>query len=148
MVRVALDVHHLGNCILRLVSQRVNDDAAAHRTIRTGAARLRGARNFQARRLRVDRSQIKSQSGQADSSSDCTFKESATGQVHLCASDKIGKACANSQPSKSADLTNTRCQTAVTGYSVLKFTFSHLPSLMAENINRCGGGSQCDERRR
>src|ERR1700733_7248726 len=104
MVRIALDVHYLRNRVLGLVSQCINDDAAAHGTIRTGAARLCGARDFEARRLRIDRSQIKSQSGQADSSSDCAFKESATGKVHLAASDEIGDA-KKLQPAKSATTT-------------------------------------------
>ena len=63
MIGIALDVHHLRDRVLGLVPERVNNDAAAHRTIRTGAARFAGARNFQALGLGVDRSQIKSQGG-------------------------------------------------------------------------------------
>src|SRR5580700_10282151 len=84
MVGIAFDVYHLRNRILGLVAERINDDAATHRTIGAGAAGFRGPRNFEALRLSVDRSQIKSQSGQAYSSSNCTFEESATGKLHLC----------------------------------------------------------------
>ncbi len=48
MVGIALDVHHLRDRVLGLVAERVDDDAAADRTIRTGAARFAGSRNFEA----------------------------------------------------------------------------------------------------
>ena len=49
MVGIAFDVDHLGGHVLGPVAEGVNDDAAAHRAIRTSGARFVGAGDFQLR---------------------------------------------------------------------------------------------------
>src|SRR5207237_175277 len=51
VVRVAFDVHHLRGDILRAVTDRIDDDPAAHRAVGTGRARLVGAGDFQRAQL-------------------------------------------------------------------------------------------------
>ena len=82
MIGIALDVHHLRDRVLGLVAERVDDHAAAHRTIGTSAAGLAGARNFQVLGLRVDRSEIKSKGGNAGSSEDGALEKSSAGEIH------------------------------------------------------------------
>src|SRR5437879_387772 len=51
MIGIAFDVNHLWSNVLRAIPNGMDDDAAAHRAIRTGAARLRGAVTFEDGRL-------------------------------------------------------------------------------------------------
>ncbi len=53
MIWIALHVHHLRGYVLGFVAERVNNDAATDRTIRTRRTRFRSARDFQFLRLRV-----------------------------------------------------------------------------------------------
>src|SRR5271157_6632013 len=82
MVWIALDVHDLWNGVLRLVAERVNNDATTHRTIRTGAARLAGARDFQALGLGVNGREVESQRGKAGSANDSAFEKGPAGEFH------------------------------------------------------------------
>ena len=61
VVGIAFDVDHLGGDVLGLVAERVDDDAAAHRAIGAGGARLGGARDLQLAELRVGRRQVKAE---------------------------------------------------------------------------------------
>ena len=67
MIRIAFDVHHLRRDVLRLVAEGVNDDAATHRTIRAGRARLGGAGDFEFPGLRVGRLDIEAENRRDDS---------------------------------------------------------------------------------
>src|ERR1700722_391408 len=79
---ISLDVHHLRDRILRLIAERVNNYAAAHRTVGTGAAGLAGARDFQVLSLGVDRSEIESQYGEACSAKDAALEKGPAGEFH------------------------------------------------------------------
>ena len=63
MIRITFDVDDLWRDVLRAVADRVNDDAATHRTIRTRAASLRRTIDLQTLRLGVNRSKIKAERG-------------------------------------------------------------------------------------
>src|ERR1022692_1657430 len=63
VVGIALHMHHRRPHVLALVAQRVDDYAAAHRTIRAGGAGFGGARDFQLARLGVGGRQIEAERG-------------------------------------------------------------------------------------
>jgi hypothetical protein len=61
MIGIALHMHYLRGDILGLVADGVDDDAAAHRAIRTGGARLSSPGDLQFYRLSVRGSYIKAE---------------------------------------------------------------------------------------
>src|SRR5262249_27788269 len=82
MIGIAFHVDHLRGHVLSLVAQRMNDYAAADRTIRTGGARLRGARDFQSPRLRQYRAGIKAEQDRSSSTYGSYFEKLTSGQAH------------------------------------------------------------------
>src|ERR1700691_1342193 len=85
MVGIAFDVDNLRDGVLGLVAERVDDDAAAHRTIRTGATCLAGSGNFERLGLGVNRSQIKAEGGETGSAKHGAFEKSPARELHLVA---------------------------------------------------------------
>ena len=83
MVGIALDVDDLGDRVLGLVAQGVDDHATTDGTIRTGAARLAGAGNLEGLGLSVNRSQIKAEGGETGSAEDGAFEKSPARELHL-----------------------------------------------------------------
>src|ERR1700745_4142277 len=75
-------MYHLWNRVLGLVAQRVNNDAAAHRTIRTGAPSLAGSRNFQVLGLCVNGGEIETECGEARSTKNGAFEKRPAGEFH------------------------------------------------------------------
>src|ERR1700675_89002 len=76
VVGIALDVHSLGNRVLGLVAQGVNDHTTTDGTIRTGAAGFAGSDNLERRGLSVNRSQIKAQGGETGAAKHGAFEKS------------------------------------------------------------------------
>src|ERR1700674_4344717 len=89
MIRIALDVDHLWRYILGLIANRINKDATAHGTIRTGGARLGGTGNLEFFKLRNRGSQIKSQERDTRSTSERAFEEGSAGEFHCASSDRF-----------------------------------------------------------
>lgn len=82
MVRVALNMDHLGRHIFGFVANGVNDDAATYRTIWTGRSRFRGTVNLELAKLRVYRRQVETEQPCTDSSQGRYLKEFPTGRIH------------------------------------------------------------------
>ena len=82
VIGIALDVHYLRDGVLGLVAERVDDHAAAHGTIRAGAAGFAGAGNFEALRLGVERGEIKSEGGKAGAAKNGAFEKSPARELH------------------------------------------------------------------
>ena len=83
MVGIALDVDDLGNRVLGLVAQGVDDHATTDGTIRTGAARLAGSGNLEGLGLSVNRGQIKAEGGETGSAEDGAFEKSPARELHF-----------------------------------------------------------------
>ena len=58
MVGIALDVNHLGRDVLGLVTDRINNDAAAYRSVRAGGSRFGRSGNLELAKLRVSRGEV------------------------------------------------------------------------------------------
>src|SRR5208337_99860 len=71
------------------LSPIVNDDAAAHGAIRTGAARFAGAGNFERRSLGVNRSEIKAEGGESGSAQHGAFEKSPARELHFLVAPDI-----------------------------------------------------------
>ena len=59
MIGIALDVNHLGRDVLGLVTDRINNDAAAYRTVRAGGSRFGRSGNLELAKLRISRGEVK-----------------------------------------------------------------------------------------
>jgi len=85
VVGIALDVYDLGDRILGLIAQGVNNYAATDGTIRTGAVRFTGSRNLERIRLGVNRSQIKAEGGETGAAKHGAFEKSPARELHFVA---------------------------------------------------------------
>src|ERR1700691_394019 len=75
MIRVAFDVNHLRRDVLSPIADRVNEDAASHRAIRTRRTRFGGACNLQLLKLGVSRLEVEPEYSGADCAESCKPEE-------------------------------------------------------------------------
>jgi hypothetical protein len=78
MVGITLDVDHLRRDVLGLVAQRVDDDAATHRAIRTCRARFGRSGDLQLAKLGVSGPQVKSKNSCCRATEVCNLQEIST----------------------------------------------------------------------
>ena len=65
MIRVAFDVNHLRCDVFRAITNRVDDDASTHRTVRTSGAGFVGSGNLESAKLRVGGLQVETEDGRS-----------------------------------------------------------------------------------
>jgi hypothetical protein len=82
MIGIALDVNHLGRDVLGLVTDRINNDAAAYRAVRAGGSRFGRSGNLELAKLRVGRGKVKPKQRQRRASQRGHFQEISPGVVH------------------------------------------------------------------
>jgi hypothetical protein len=83
MIGIALHVYYLRLHVLGFIADGVNDHSATHRAVRTRAASFRGARDLKSLRLRISRSEIKSEDGGCNASDGADlYKIAASGRTH------------------------------------------------------------------
>src|SRR5208282_4478040 len=91
MIGIAFDVHDLGDRVLRLVSQRVDNHAATDGTVRTRAAGFAGTGNLKPLGLGMKRGQVESQSGESGTPCQSPFQKGPAGKLHKCLRVAIGE---------------------------------------------------------
>src|ERR1051326_7093938 len=82
MIGIAFDVDDRGPDIARFVAERMNNDAATHRAVRAGGARLGGARDFQFAHLGVGLREVEAEYGCGYASNSPNFQEISSGSLH------------------------------------------------------------------
>src|SRR6267143_642752 len=82
MIGIALDMDHLRDRVLRLVTQGVDDHAAADRTVRTRTASFGCAGDLQTLGLCVGGSEVESQGGQSHAPHKAALEKSTAGELH------------------------------------------------------------------
>lgn len=85
VIGIAFHVDDLRRDVLRLVADGVDDDAATHRAIGAGAARLRGTRNLQAPGLRQQGPRIEAENGNPDGACNASLEECSSRYIHYAA---------------------------------------------------------------
>ena len=82
VVGIAFDVDHRRLHVARLVTQRVNDDAARDGTVRADAVRLGGARNLEFAGLRVCSRRVESEGGRDRPARERAFNKISSAEFH------------------------------------------------------------------
>ena len=82
MIWIAFDVNDLGGCVFSFVAERVDDYAAAYRTVRASAAGFSCAVYFERLCLRVSRREVEAEGGSSDSSDKADLDESSSRDFH------------------------------------------------------------------
>jgi len=82
MIGIAFDVNHLRRNILGLVADGVNENATAHRAVRTRRACLCSARDLQFFQLGESRLKVKSEDSGGNAADRCYLEEVSAGRLH------------------------------------------------------------------
>src|SRR5438128_419977 len=82
MVRVALDVDHLRRYVFGIIANRINDDATAYRTVRTGGSRFCRACNLELAKLRIGGHQIKAKKRERSTSQGAGLQKLSAAAIH------------------------------------------------------------------